>query len=107
MRNGNESANGRYVYDPASSLSLHVGHDLLNQIQGSPGVYGHGALKLVQGHVFERPDLDDPCQVDEHVNATTLLVNVLNGLTNLTSICNVASKSADISPILLEQLPCG
>ncbi len=69
---------------------LHVRQRRQRRVERAPEVGGHRILEVVDGHVLERPDLDDAGVVDQHVDAAAIVGDPLDGPLDLRPIAEVA-----------------
>ena len=82
--------------------AAHVRQRRQDREERPPEVRRHRLLEVVDGHVLERPDLDDAGVVDEHVDAAPVVDDASDRALDLVAIGDVAGDRRDLAALPLD-----
>ena len=107
VRHGDQSPDRADVDDPAETAPAHFRHHLEHQVERPPEVGGHGVLEVLVLHVLERPDLDHPRAIDQHIDRPAGAQDLRHGRPHVRLAADIAGHREHFRPLFLLEQPPG
>src|ERR1700730_4383680 len=92
VRHRDFSTDRRDVDDASGALLSHLRNDLQGQDERRPQMQTHGAIKILDLHVIERTDLDNPGVIYQDVDLAEAVDALLDGRVYLSGIEQITWK---------------